>query len=223
MCEKKLEIVTKLVWCVLLSILSSLEPTTSQAVEPPFNLALVNVTHNTAEYRWEVGNTACGNRSNITGFARSLDDQSPLQTTNGIQTTDTVTGLQPNTQHRVTVRVMCEGGGGVAVSDFSFPLNFTTREFECPVDCQNGGTLNGGNCTCSCADGYSGASCEVCSLSCLNSGSLNSTSCSCDCVPPYTGPTCEACVLGCQNGGTLNGDTCSCDCVGGFSERNCSG
>ena len=98
-------------------------------MEPPFNLALVNVTHNTAEYRWEVGNTACGNRSNITGFARSLDDQSPLQTTNGIQTTDTVTGLQPNTQHRVTVRVMCEGGGGVAVSDFSFPLNFTTREF----------------------------------------------------------------------------------------------
>ena len=28
------------------------------------------------------------------------------------------------------------------------------------MDCQNGGTLNGGNCTCSCADGYSGASCE---------------------------------------------------------------
>ena len=30
----------------------------------------------------------------------------------------------------------------------------------CSLSCQNGGTLSRNSCTCSCADGYSGSSCE---------------------------------------------------------------
>ena len=46
----------------------------------------------------------------------------------------------------------------VSVDAFHF-VNFHMRTV-CPVECQNGATFNEVECTCSCADGYTGTNCE---------------------------------------------------------------
>ena len=105
---------------------------TLAVVDPPFNLMIANVTQNTLQYSWEVANTSC-NGSNIAGYTRSLDEQSPVDTSTGDTTEDSITGLQPNTSHTVRVRVVCGDG---RMSNFSTPLPFTTEKFgELCSDC----------------------------------------------------------------------------------------
>jgi hypothetical protein len=57
-------------------------------------------------------------------------------------------------------------------------------------DCRNGATTLK-DCSCRCAGGWSGASCETCSMRCQNGGSLDAGCTKCSCPSGYSGPQCE--------------------------------
>jgi EGF-like domain/EGF domain/Fibrinogen beta and gamma chains, C-terminal globular domain len=107
--------------------------------------------------------------------------------------------------------------------------------------CQNGGTCsNGGGAasgyTCTCAAGYSGATCATNIDECASNPCQNGGTCAdgiaafkCTCASGYTGPTCatnidECAVNPCQNGGTcvdgINAYTCTC--AAGYSGPTCA-
>jgi hypothetical protein len=109
------------------------------------------------------------------------------------------------------------------------------------LNCSNGGNVSGTteNCTCKCADGYSGTLCETVdavdacagsSLVCANGWTTDGTGgdCKCVCAGGFDGPTCAsqpcANVLICENGGFFSnrqGD-CKCFCRPGFSGPTCT-
>ncbi len=52
-------------------------------------------------------------------------------------------------------------------------LSHSITILACPLNCQNGGTLNETTCTCDCADGYSGDTCgSECIMGHIDSCSL---------------------------------------------------
>jgi hypothetical protein len=66
----------------------------------------------------------------------------------------------------------------------------------CPgVQCANLGSFYK-NCTCLCADAWTGATCTTCSQTCGTNGNLNATSCKCKCNDGYYGPSCQFFVVG---------------------------
>jgi len=108
--------------------------------------------------------------------------------------------------------------------------------------CDDSPCLNGGSCTvgsggsadCTCANGFSGATCEtsVCdSNPCSNGGTCSiggDGSAICTCVPGYSGSDCSESICDdapCQNGGTCSvaiSGSSDCACAAGYSGPTCT-
>jgi hypothetical protein len=83
-------------------------------------------------------------------------------------------------------------GGATAVS----PDVANVAASICPgVRCKNLGSFYK-NCTCLCADAWTGATCTTCSQTCGTNGNLDPTKCSCNCNDGYYGPSCQYYVVG---------------------------
>ncbi|CAF4268807.1 unnamed protein product, partial [Adineta steineri] len=76
--------------------------------------------------------------------------------------------------------------------------------------CQNGGTCNTVDGSCTCKGQTSGPTCSTCG--CQNGGTCSATDGSCTCEGQTSGLTCSTC--GCQNGGTCSASDGSCPCKG---------
>ena len=65
-----------------------------------------------------------------------------------------------------------------------------------PTACPNSKCANGSttlaDCTCQCADGYTGADCSACSRVCQHGGWLDPATCQCTCPVGYSGANCES-------------------------------
>ncbi|CAF1124380.1 unnamed protein product [Adineta steineri] len=94
--------------------------------------------------------------------------------------------------------------------------------------CQNGGTCNTVDGSCTCKGQTSGPTCSTCG--CQNGGTCSATDGSCQCEGQTSGLTCStswlllrlfACIGGCQNGGTCDGNG-NCQCKGGWTGTTCT-
>ena len=92
---------------------------------------------------------------------------------------------------------------------FSFKsFFFPTSHKVCSLDCQNGGTLDENDCSCSCPSGWHGTDC--------------SSKYRLKLAGPLYGCSNSVCSLDCQNGSTLDEDDCSCLCPSGWHGTDCS-
>ncbi|XP_035685655.1 multiple epidermal growth factor-like domains protein 6 [Branchiostoma floridae] len=74
----------------------------------------------------------------------------------------------------------------------------------CTLQCLHGGTVDMDECSCACAGGWTGPTCNECPLVCENGGTLNQETCSCQCAPGFDGTTCSD---SCQNQSPLCGES----------------
>ena len=109
------------------------------------------------------------------------------------------------------------------------PVSFLSG-IACNLSCENGGTLNGDNCThCLCSGGFTGPNCEMNNDDCATNPCVNGTCTdlvndyNCTCQAGFTGTNCgvELCTLTCANGGTLDVINCTCDCLPQFTGDSC--
>ncbi|XP_045200556.2 A disintegrin and metalloproteinase with thrombospondin motifs 18-like isoform X2 [Mercenaria mercenaria] len=127
------------------------------------------------------------------------------------------------------------GNNNNAGVTYTYSLPTASEMASCSGTCENGGTWNPSTCSCDCADGYYGISCDTtCNKFCKNSQSLSISGCGCDCQGntygstcscknPFTGIDCQDCkVSSCQNGGTFNATACRCSCPQGYGDLDCS-
>ena len=103
------------------------------------------------------------------------------------------------------------------------PTNDIFGTCTCTQTCQNSGTCNTVNGTCTCKPGYTGTQCETptCASPCLNKGKCSSPN-TCTCPATYTGPQCQTavCTSRCLNGGTCTSPD-KCTCADGWEGLQC--
>ena len=109
--------------------------------------------------------------------------------------------------------------GGITRANCIDPCNNPS-----PLNCNNNGTCNNQDGTCTCDLGYSGTACEVydpcVGVDCGSHGSCNDGVCTCDLG--YSGTACEVydpCVgVDCGSYGSCNDGACTCE-GGGFGDK----
>eukprot|EP00058_Branchiostoma_floridae_P018711 XP_002604200.1 hypothetical protein BRAFLDRAFT_73458 [Branchiostoma floridae] len=101
----------------------------------------------------------------------------------------------------------------------------------CFKNCANGGTFDDETCSCACARGWDGETCEdVCQDSHENCGANPGWPTPDLCAEDYVHELCHAfcgvcepsCNLQCYNGGTLDPDNCTCSCADGWDGTTCT-
>ncbi|CAH1224645.1 MEGF10 [Branchiostoma lanceolatum] len=74
----------------------------------------------------------------------------------------------------------------------------------CTLQCLHGGTVDVDACSCACAGGWTGPTCNECLRVCDNGGTLDQETCSCQCAPGFDGISCSD---PCQNQSPLCGES----------------
>ncbi|XP_033110006.1 cysteine-rich venom protein-like [Anneissia japonica] len=126
----------------------------------------------------------------------------------------------------------CASGKGTCRNGLCSTCDVSESGCECAIKkCQNGGTLNRRDCSCSCRDGYTGATCsDTCKNlddRCANGWPINWCFKSDDNVPveqlcPALCGLCQCENTPCENGGVRDPQTCKCKCKGDWSGETCS-
>lgn len=154
-----------------------------------------------------------------------------------------VTGVQPNYGVLLEARSLLEvtmvsSEGGTPAQQPQLEVCYTTPDDHCsPNPCDNGGTCdnNANGFTCTCAPGYTGATCDTlidncAAMPCQNGGTCTSElgGYTCACPTGYTGTNCETLIDNCASDPCQNGGTCTngvgtytCTCPVGYTGTNC--
>ncbi|XP_060551540.1 A disintegrin and metalloproteinase with thrombospondin motifs 1-like isoform X2 [Ruditapes philippinarum] len=118
---------------------------------------------------------------------------------------------------------------------YEYSLPTADQMATCSGTCENSGVWNSTTCSCDCANGFYGATCDVsCNKICKNGQPLASSGCKCDCQGntyggscackyPFKGKDCQECkITTCENGGVFNSTACRCACPKGYGDLDCS-